>query len=80
MIHDIVFHSQGGYKWDDIYNMPIWLRKFTYDKMKEYYNKQNEEVEKAKSIANNVKNNKQIATPNISQPPPTYSTKGTAKK
>jgi hypothetical protein len=36
-----VFHSQGGYDWETIYNMPIWLRKFTYNKMKEYYDKQN---------------------------------------
>jgi hypothetical protein len=40
-IHEIVFHSQGGYDWETVYNMPIWLRKFTYNKMKEYYNKQN---------------------------------------
>lgn len=26
--------------------MPIWLRNFTYEKIKEYYDKQNEEAEK----------------------------------
>jgi len=42
-IHEIVFHGQGGYDWDTIYNMPIWLRKFTFNKIKEYYDKQNQQ-------------------------------------
>jgi hypothetical protein len=40
-IHDIVFHGQGGYDWETVYNMPVWLRKFTFNKMKEHYDKQN---------------------------------------
>ena len=42
-IHEIVFHGQGGYDWETVYNMPIWLRKFTFHKLKEYYDKQSEE-------------------------------------
>jgi hypothetical protein len=40
-IHEIVFHGNGGYNWDTVYNMPIWLRKFTFNKLREYYEKQN---------------------------------------
>jgi hypothetical protein len=40
-IHEIVFHGQGGYSWEEIYNMPIWLRKFTFNKIREYYDNQN---------------------------------------
>jgi hypothetical protein len=40
-IHEIVFHGQGGYDWETVYNMPVWLRKFTFNKMREYYDKQN---------------------------------------
>lgn len=40
-IHEIVFHGQGGYDWETVYNMPIWLRKFTFNKMREHYEKQN---------------------------------------
>jgi hypothetical protein len=40
-IHEIVFHGQGGYDWETVYNMPVWLRKFTFNKMKEHYDKQN---------------------------------------
>ena len=39
-IHEIVFHSKGAYSWDIIYNMPIWLRSFTYNKMKARVEKQ----------------------------------------
>jgi hypothetical protein len=40
-IHEIVFHGQGGYDWETVYNMPVWLRKFTFNKIREYYEKQN---------------------------------------
>ena len=36
-IHEIVFNGKGGYDWHTVYNMPIWLRKFTFEKLKEYY-------------------------------------------
>jgi len=38
-IHEIVFHGKGGYSWNDVYNMPIWLRKFTYANIAEHYSK-----------------------------------------
>lgn len=62
-IHEIVFHGQGGYDWGTIYDMPIWLRNFTFKKLEEYYNKQNEAQNKAN---NQLKNDpKQISRPNI---------------
>lgn len=42
-IHEIVFHGQGGYDWNTVYNMPTWLRKFTFNKLREHYEKQNEQ-------------------------------------
>ena len=36
-IHEIVFHGNGGYDWHTVYNMPIWLRKFTFNSLKEHY-------------------------------------------
>jgi hypothetical protein len=36
------FHGKGGYDWNTIYNMPRWLRLFTYNKIKEFYDKENE--------------------------------------
>ena len=40
-IHEIVFHGQGGYDWETVYNMPIWLRKFTFHTMKKHYDEKN---------------------------------------
>ena len=46
-IHEIVFWGNGGYSWAEVYNMPIWLRRFTFNKIKEFYNKQNESSQKS---------------------------------
>ena len=40
-IHEIVFHGQGGYDWPTVYAMPIWLRNYTYNKIKEFYDIKN---------------------------------------
>ena len=42
-IHEIVFHGQGGYDWETVYNMPVWLRRFTFNKLKEHYENQNKQ-------------------------------------
>lgn len=44
-IHDIVFHGKGGYDWNTVYNMPIWLRKFTFKQIQDFYNKEKENSE-----------------------------------
>jgi hypothetical protein len=62
-IHEIVFHGQGGYDWHTLYNMPIWLRNFTFKKLEEYYEKQEEANNKQ---SNSLKNNsKEIHRPNV---------------
>ena len=77
-IHDIIFHGGGGYDWNTIYNMPIWLRRFTFNKLKEYFDKQNEEAEKQQNMLSNKQNStKEIARPNIA---PTYTTSKAPKK
>jgi hypothetical protein len=54
-IHEICFYGQGGYRWQEVYDMPLWLRKFTYQKIKDHYDKQNDEIKKSKSSSPNVK-------------------------
>ena len=44
-IHEIVFHGKGGYDWYTIYNMPIWLRNFTFSRINEYYEKETQTIE-----------------------------------
>jgi hypothetical protein len=68
-IHQIVFHSNGGYDWHTVYNMPIWLRRFTFKQMQDHFAN-----EKA-AIENNGKSGKQtvinsdgtIKTPELMQ-------------
>jgi len=76
-IHDIVFNGNGGYDWNTVYNMPVWLRRFTFNKIKEYFDKQNEDAEKQQNMLKNKNSsNKEISRPNI---PPTYITKAPKK-
>jgi hypothetical protein len=51
-IHEICFYGQGGYSWNEVYEMPLWLRKFVYTKIKEHYDKQAEQVKKSKEKPN----------------------------
>lgn len=51
-IHDLVFHGGGGFQHLEVYNMPIWLRKFHIQKINEHNKKQREELEKAQQKGN----------------------------
>ena len=46
--------------------MPIWLRKFTFNKLKEWYDKEQEAVDKQNNQLTNT-SNKELARPNIPQ-------------
>lgn len=72
-IHEIVFHGKGGYDWETIYHMPIWLRQTTFNLIKEHYDKEAKEYEKHNEPVNKDK----VARPNI--PNPTYTTKAPQK-
>jgi hypothetical protein len=39
-IHQVVFHGKGGYDWHTVYNMPIWLRRFTFMEIQKYYDEE----------------------------------------
>jgi hypothetical protein len=77
-IHEIAFHGKGGYDWDTIYNMPIWLRRFTFEKIKEFYDKEREEAEKQQNLMKN-KSGKEISRPNVAPKQPTYVAKAPKK-
>jgi len=47
-----VFHGKGGYDYNTIYNMPIWLRNFTFSRIKTFY----EDEKKAYDNANKGSN------------------------
>jgi len=41
-IHEIVLHGKGGYDWSTVYNMPLWLRKYTFHEIKQFYEKESD--------------------------------------
>ena len=43
-IHEICFHGQGGYQWEEVYSMPTWLRNFTFNKIQDFHNEQNNHI------------------------------------
>ena len=47
MIHDIVFHGNGGFDYNTVYNMPNWLRKFTFREIQNHFDKTNEQQKNA---------------------------------
>ena len=46
-IFDLVYHSQGGFTYQDVYNMPVYLRTFYIRKMSKMFSDQKKEHEKA---------------------------------
>ena len=82
-IHEIIFHGNGGYDYDTIYNMPVWLRKFTFNKLKEYYEKQNKNTKQSqKGNTKKVTENGKVVSPEFlkNAQPPTYTTTKASKK
>ena len=55
--------------------MPIWLRRFTFETLKEHYEKQQEAMEKQQNMLKN-NSSKEVARPNIN---PTYTVKAPKK-
>ena len=59
--------------------MPIWLRRFTFEKIKEFYEKEREETEKQQNLLKNT-SSKEISRPNVTpSKQPTYITKAPKK-
>lgn len=88
-IHDIVFHGNGGYNWFTIYEMPIWLRNFTYNQIATYYKEKNSKTPQNQTQKQgknkivqldwaNPDKSKIPPTPKIS--PPSYMTKMSKKQ
>ena len=58
--------------------MPIWLRRFTFETLKEHYEKQKEEMDKQNNMMKN-KGKDDISRPNIAPKQPTYISKAPKK-
>ena len=71
-IHDLVFHGGGGFKHSEVYNMPIWMRRFHVQKINEHNEKQKEEYDKErKKISGKTSPSSGPVGPNVN-PSSTY--------
>tara|TARA_A100001201_G_scaffold140564_1_gene133893 strand:+ start:1850 stop:2071 length:222 start_codon:yes stop_codon:yes gene_type:complete len=44
-----VYHGGGGFKHEEVYNMPTWMRRFHLEKIAEFIKKQNKAREEAQN-------------------------------
>ena len=73
-IHQIIFHGKGGYDWHTVYNMPIWLRRFTFNEIKKHFEEENEAIQnQSKGKNSNTKtvidSEGKVKLPNLLQKP-----------
>ena len=67
-----MYHGGGGFIHSEVYNMPVWLRRFHVQKINEWNKKQKEEYEKAEK--GQASSSKPVQGPNI-RPSSTYNFK-----
>jgi hypothetical protein len=52
-IFDLIYHGNGGFTFSDVYNMPLWVRRFYISKIIEFKQEEKKahdrEMKKAKS-------------------------------
>lgn len=65
-IHQIVFHGHGGYSFGDVYNMPIWLRMYTFNQIKKWHDEQNKQNDDVDDFTSKVKSG-QISVPDYAK-------------
>ena len=73
-IHQICFHGKGGYDWHTVYNMPINIRKFIFNEIKQFYEEENKANSNTKKNQPPNSNTKVIHPGLNSHPQPTRST------
>jgi hypothetical protein len=47
-----VYHGGGGFIHSEVYNMPIWMRRYHIQKINEYNEKKQEQVDKQNGQSN----------------------------
>jgi hypothetical protein len=80
-IHEIIFHGKGGYDYFTIYNMPLWLRKFTFREMQKWYSDEKEAMENQQKSGKTslVDSNGKVNTPAFKQASKPYEGKSSYK-
>jgi len=76
-IDEIIYYGGGGYDYYTIYTFPIWLRNWTFNKLKERFTKENSQSE---IQASDVAKQKGKEMKNSKITPPNYITKMSPKQ
>ena len=58
-----MYHGGGGFKHEEVYNMPTWMRKFHLKKIQKFFEEQEEELKKQKQQGESPSN--AVQRPNI---------------
>ena len=53
-IFNLCYHGQGGFTWDDVYNLPIFLRRFYLKQIIKFNEKQTEKVQQSNTNSNSI--------------------------
>ena len=64
-IHDLTYHGNGGFTFFEVYNMPIWLRKFNISRINEHLKKEEESIKKSRGESN-IGDKDPVFGPNVS--------------
>ncbi len=46
-IFQLIYYHKGGFTFDEVYNLPIYLRKFYLKRLEKQYQDENKEIDKA---------------------------------
>ena len=46
-VFEMLYHSNGGFGWSELYSMPIWLRRFYYQQLVEQKKLESDQMKKA---------------------------------
>ena len=58
-----MFHGKGGFDYNTVYNMPIWLRTFTFEEISKFYQEQNKAMKKGNKKLDNMPTGPAIRQP-----------------
>jgi len=63
-IHDLTYHGKGGFTFFEVYNMPIWLRKFNISRINEHLEKEQKAIREARGESD-IGDNNPVFGPNV---------------
>lgn len=67
-LHEMVFYGKGGYDWETVYHLPIWLRRFVYSEIVKHYRDEKAAVDRASQGKGSQTLSKADSNPTVRKP------------